>query len=141
MPVIKKHINILLVLIWMAFIFTMSSFNATESSNQSNFIVNIIVNIFNINNIELVSIIIRKLAHFTEYLILGLLTYNLIKSYNKKAYIAIIICILYAISDEIHQIFVPGRRCQILDMTIDSIGSITGIYILKIITKFKNLRR
>ena len=137
MPVIKKHINILLVLIWMAFIFTMSSFNATESSNQSNFIVNIIVNIFNINNIELVSIIIRKLAHFTEYLILGLLTYNLINNHNKKTYIAIIICILYAISDEIHQIFVPGRSCQILDMTIDSIGSITGIYILKI----KNLRR
>ena len=141
MPVIKKHINILLVLIWMAFIFTMSSFNATESSNQSNFIVNIIVNIFNINNIELLSFIIRKLAHFTEYLILGILTYNLIKSYNKKAYIAIFICILYAINDEIHQYFVPGRSCQILDMTIDSIGSITGIYLLKQINKYKTERR
>ena len=119
----------------------MSSFDATESSNQSNFIVNIIINIFNINNIELVSLIIRKLAHFTEYLILGILTYNLIKSYNKKTYIAIIICILYAISDEIHQYFVPGRSCQILDMTIDSIGSLTGIYILKIINKYKIKRR
>lgn len=137
----KNKINIILVIIWMILIFTMSSFDATESSNQSNFIVNIIVNIFNINNIELVSLIIRKLAHFTEYLILGILTYNLINSYNKKTYIAIIICIFYAISDEIHQYFVPGRSCQILDMTIDSLGSLTGIYILKIINKHKNLRR
>ena len=141
MPVIKKHINILLVLIWMAVIFIMSSFNATESSNQSNIIVNIIVNIFNINNINLVSFIIRKLAHFTEYLILGILTYNLINNHNKKTYIAIIICVLYAISDEIHQMFVPGRSCQILDMTIDSIGSITGIYLLKLINKYKTERR
>ena len=141
MPVIKKHINILLVLIWMAVIFIMSSFNATESSNQSNIIVNIIVNIFNINNINLVSFIIRKLAHFTEYLILGILTYNLINNHNKKTYIAIIICVLYAISDEIHQMFVPGRSCQILDMTIDSLGSITGIYLLKLINKYKTERR
>lgn len=131
----KKTINIILTITWMAFIFIMSSFNSTESSNQSNFIVNFIVDIFNINNIELLSLIIRKLAHFTEYFILGILVYNMIHSYNKKSYIAIIICILYAISDEIHQSFVPGRSCQILDMTIDSLGAIAGIYLLQIINK------
>lgn len=132
----RKYINIIFVVIWMAFIFIMSSFNSTESSSQSNFIVNIIVDIFNINNIELLSLIIRKLAHFTEYFILGLLTYNMINSYNKKSYIAIFICILYAISDEIHQSFVPGRSCQILDMTIDSLGGVTGIYLLQYINKY-----
>lgn len=131
----KRIINIVLVVFWMALIFTMSSFNSTESSNQSNFIVDIISKILNINNIELLSLIIRKLAHFTEYFILGILLSNLILSYNKKAYISIIICILYAISDEIHQIFVPGRSCQILDITIDSLGSILGIYLLLLIKK------
>lgn len=131
----KKKINILLVILWTILIFIMSSFNSTDSSNQSNFIVNIISNIFNINNIELLSLIIRKLAHFTEYFILGLLVYNMIYSYNKKKYIAIIICILYAISDEIHQLFIPGRSCQILDMLIDSIGSTSGIYFLYLIYK------
>lgn len=126
----KKKINLILVFIWMTLIFVMSSFNSTESGNQSNFIVNIISNILNINNIELLSLIIRKLAHFTEYFILGILVYNLVDRNNKKAYNAIIICILYAISDEIHQIFVPGRSCQLLDMTIDSTGSITGIFLL-----------
>lgn len=131
----KNKINILLVLLWMILIFIMSSFNSTESSNQSGFIVNIISGILNINNIELLSLIIRKLAHFSEYFILGMLTYNMFNSYNKKTYTSIIICILYAISDEIHQIFVPGRSCQIIDMTIDTLGSLLGIYLLKSIKK------
>ena len=110
----------------------MSSFNSTESSNQSGFIVNIISSIFHINNIELLSLIIRKLAHFTEYFILGLLVYNMIYSYNKKAYISIVICILYAISDEIHQIFVEGRSAEVLDVIIDTAGSSLGILICKL---------
>lgn len=133
----KKRINILLVILWMILIFTMSSFNSTESSNQSNFIVDIITNIFNITNINLLSLIIRKLAHFTEYFILGILIYNLIHSYNKKICIAIIICVLYAISDEIHQLFVPGRSCQLLDILIDTMGSIVGIYLLYFIKKLQ----
>lgn len=131
----KKKISLILVLIWMLFIFIMSSFDATESSNQSNFIVNIISNILSINNTELLSIIIRKLAHFTEYLVLGILTYNLIKNYKKKLIIAIIICIIYAISDEMHQILVPGRSCELTDVLIDSLGAIFGIYFLKKIKK------
>lgn len=138
----KKRISILLVIIWMLLIFIMSSFNSAESSNQSNFIVNIIVNILNINNIDTLNLIIRKLAHFTEYFILGLLVYNMIYNYNKKTFIAIIICILYAISDELHQMLVPGRSYQLLDITIDSLGSISAIYILKtLINKFKNNRK
>ena len=134
----KKRINILLVITWMILIFIMSSFNSTESSNQSNFIVDIITNIFNATNIDLLSLIIRKLAHFTEYFILGILIYNLIHSYNKKLYIGIIICVIYAISDEIHQSFVPGRSCQLLDILIDSMGSTVGIYLLYFIKKITN---
>lgn len=129
----KKKINLLLLIIWMTFIFTMSSFNDIQSSNQSNIIVNFIIYIFKINNKELVSLIIRKLAHFNEYLILGILTNN----YNKKANISIIICFIYAITDELHQILVPGRSCQLLDIIIDTLGAIVGIYILNIIRKIK----
>ena len=131
----KKKISIILVILWMILIFIMSSFSGNDSSNQSNFIVDIISNIFNINNIELLSLIIRKLAHFTEYFILGILVYNMIYNLNKKKYISIIICILYAISDEIHQLFVIGRSCKFIDILIDSCGSITGIYFLYLIYK------
>lgn len=117
----------------------MSSFNVEESANQSNFIVNIIASIFNINNISLLSLIIRKLAHFTEYLILGVLVINMFTKNNvKKSYLlSILLCIIYATSDEIHQIFTPGRACQIKDILIDSIGSITGIYLFKLLKKRK----
>lgn len=123
------------MLLWMFLIFLMSSFDATESTNQSNFIVNIITNIFKIENIELLSFIIRKLAHFTEYLILGLLVANMFtkNNINNLYLISIILCIIYATSDEIHQLFVPGRACQLRDILIDSIGSITGVYLHKLI--------
>ena len=119
----------------MIFIFVMSSFDATSSSNQSNFIVDIITSIINIKDIGLLSLIIRKLAHFIEYFILGILVINFITRYDKKIIIAILLCIIYATSDEIHQIFVTGRSCQITDIMIDSLGSIMGIYLYKLITK------
>lgn len=131
----KNKSSTILMLLWMLLIFIMSSCDATESTNQSNFIVNIINNIFKIENIELLSFIIRKLAHFTEYLILGFLTINMLNKndISKKYLLSILICIIYATSDEIHQIFVPGRACQIRDILIDSIGSITGVYLYKLI--------
>lgn len=132
---IKNKISLLLVILWMIFIFVMSSFDATSSSNQSNFIVDIITSIINIKDTGLLSLIIRKLAHFTEYFILGILVINFITRYDKKIIIAILLCIIYATSDEIHQIFVPGRSCQITDIMIDSLGSIMGIYLCKLITK------
>ncbi|MDO4377224.1 MAG: VanZ family protein, partial [bacterium] len=93
----------------------------------------------NINNIELLNLIIRKLAHFTEYLILGVLVINMFTKNNipKSYLISIIFCVIYAISDEIHQFLIPGRACQIKDILIDSIGSITGIYLYKLISKRK----
>lgn len=134
----KKSISILLVILWMLFIFKMSSYNSTSSNNQSGFIVNIISNILNFNDLDTLSFIIRKTAHFTEYFILGLLTYNMTYNYKKKTYLSIIICILYAISDELHQSLVPGRSCQILDILIDSSASILAIYLLSILYKFKS---
>lgn len=131
----KNKISLLLVILWVIFIFVMSSFDATSSSNQSNFIVDIITSIINIKDIGLLSLIIRKLAHFIEYFILGILVINFITRYDKKIIIAILLCIIYATSDEIHQIFVPGRSCQIIDIMIDSLGSIMGIYLYKLITK------
>lgn len=133
----KNKPSTVLVAIWMIIIFIMSSFDSVESSNQSNFIVDIIANIFKIENIELLSFIIRKLAHFAEYLILGLLVANMFtkNNINNLYLISIILCIIYATSDEIHQIFVPGRACQLRDILIDSIGSIIGIYLYKLINE------
>ena len=127
----KKRINILLLVIWLIIIFVMSSFNASESSNQSNFIVNLIIKIFG-GNRQLITIIVRDLAHFLEYLILGLLCSTLCEQ-KKDFWLVVIFCIIYAISDEVHQIFVPGRAFQLLDIMIDSLGSFLGLVLYRLI--------
>lgn len=134
----KKYINILLLILWMMLIFFMSSFNATDSGNQSGGIVEFISKLLHIDNINALSLIIRKTAHFTEYFILGLLSINVLKYYNfnlNKIFIfSFIFCVFYACTDEFHQLFVPGRSGNILDVFIDSVGSLCGsclIYLKK----------
>ena len=127
----NKKINILLVVIWLIIIFIMSSFNASESSNQSNFIVNLIIKIFG-GNRQLITIIVRDLAHFIEYLILGILCSTLCEQ-KKDFWWVVIFCIIYAISDEVHQMFVPGRAFQLLDIMIDSLGSFLGLVLYRLI--------
>lgn len=141
----KKKISIILTIIWMIVIYLMSSSNSTVSNQQSGYIVNFIANLFNISNLELLSYIIRKIAHLIEYTILGLLVENTIKNYHQKSYITLIICIIYSITDEFHQSLVPGRSPQIKDIIIDTIGSLLGIVIyhliLKIIKKYQSKKK
>lgn len=119
----------------------MSSFNASDSSSQSGFIVNFLNNILKIENVDILSFIIRKLAHITEYFILGLLTINCLKDYKIKNIfiVSMLFCILYSCTDEFHQLFVSGRSGSIKDVMIDSIGIIFGIAIYKLLNK-KNYR-
>ena len=137
----KKSLSIILVLLWLSVVYGMSSFDATASQSQSNIIVNIINELFNIsdiNTINTISFIIRKIAHFSEYFILGMLMYNMMHNFNKKYYIAMIICILCASLDELYQSFIPGRSSKILDVIIDSSGAILGVYSLYLFLKYKH---
>jgi len=71
-------------------------------------------------------IILRKMAHIVEYGILFLL---LAKAMKKPLIWPIILSILYAISDEFHQSFVPGRNMALLDVYFDSAGILLGYLI------------
>lgn len=131
-----------LLITWMLFIFCMSSFNGVMSGNQSGSIAVLIYNLFDISDTEKVSFIIRKCAHVSEFFILGILVINLISKYNVKySYlISFIVCVLYASSDEFHQLFVPGRVGSITDIFIDMIGVVLGLSIYCLIKYFKSLR-
>ena len=60
------------------------------------------------------------------------------KNNARKSYLlSILLCIIYVTSDEIHQIFTIGRAGRIKDILIDSVGSITGIYLYKLLIKRK----
>ena len=54
----------------------------------------------------------------------------LFRSGGKKIAIALVVCILFAISDEFHQLFVPGRGAQVKDVLIDTAGAIVGMCIV-----------
>ncbi len=78
---------------------------------------------------------IRKLAHMTEYGILSWITYAFLTAWGIKAgksgyLFALSITFLYACTDEIHQIFVPGRSGQLVDVIIDTSGALIALGIL-----------
>lgn len=75
--------------------------------------------------------LVRKHAHFLAYLILGMLVIHTLRRFGIHRYrgagLTLLICVLYAISDEVHQMFVPGRGPGLKDVLIDSSGAIVGI--------------
>ncbi len=83
---------------------------------------------------------VRKMAHFTIYLVLGILVFLMLKEYNIKdtIIVSLLICIIYALTDEIHQLFIVGRSGNLIDCLIDTLGSITGILVLNIKRRYKN---
>ena len=117
----KKVLSWVLLISWLLIIFLFSNQTGSESASVSNGVL----------TSDLASFVIRKLAHFTEYAILGILCANLLKNYQKltiKNLIWIFLCCaLYAASDEFHQMFVGGRAPRLLDVVIDSCGSAVGI--------------
>ena len=122
----------------MVLIFYMSSQPASDSTETSNFVTTVLFRLFFNNHyekayfIERYAPIIRKLAHFIEFMILAILVYINLKEFKVRNILssAIIISALYAISDEIHQLFVLNRYCSIGDMIIDISGAITGILLI-----------
>lgn len=148
----KKVILYILLISLMILIFFFSNTPANKSSNQSGKVVNIIINVIekvtnkNYNDLEReelknkISLPVRKIAHFTLYFTLGILFFLLLKQYNielkKIVIICLLCCIFYACTDELHQLFVPGRVGTIKDVSIDTAGTILGITIvLKIYNK------
>ena len=126
-----------LVIICMAIIFWLSSKTADESAAQSSVIVKWIINHFGKNSVT--DFIVRKLAHFSEYVGLCFLASNAIYQSSKR-FIPLYSCALtsfYAISDEFHQLFIPGRAGQIRDVCIDSTGALIMILIIYFILKRK----
>ena len=125
-----------LLVIWLIIIFMFSNQTADKSTGVSDKFVSSITNILNIKNKdEEISIIVRKTAHFMEYFILGILLFLNLRLYNldNKLIIGIIFCFIYAVSDEVHQIFIDGRTPKLLDIFIDTLGASLSLFILSLI--------
>jgi len=94
------------VLIWMVVIF---AFSAMSINGQAKF--------------SWPDFIIKKTAHVTEYAILFLLTYRANKSFKSS----LIVCLLFALSDEWHQTLTPGREGRLRDVGFDTLGILSAL--------------
>ena len=89
-----------------------------------------------ISFLDLLSTVIRKSAHFCEFALLGFCLMGTFRFYFPKRtdggcrLRAMAIAVAYAISDELHQLFVTERAGRVTDVLIDSAGSLTGTFVL-----------
>lgn len=134
----------ILVAVCMGIIFSLSAQTAEESSELSG---SFILALLEWLGIELEQEVIRTIAHCLEFMGLSVLIFNATyATWETKVtpLIAFAGTVLYAITDEIHQIFVPGRAFQISDILVDStgalIGAVASLIILKIILTIKERR-
>jgi VanZ family protein len=140
-----------IVLAWMAVIFYFSSQPAEVSNRLSTSVAEVVVRVAayvlpieievstGIISVDGLNSFLRKLCHFTLYLILSLLVVHaVVKSgmYGFKAMLAaLLFCVVTAAADEVFQSFVPGRGGQVSDVFIDSAGALLGLSIYFVATR------
>ncbi|SHJ48857.1 VanZ like family protein [Hathewaya proteolytica DSM 3090] len=133
--------------LWMVIIFAFSHQPDDLSSKNNHFIAELLrkihISLFENMDYELLNLLIRKAAHITEFLILFFLVYYAVKNIcqNNWELTSSIITLLYACSDEFHQLFIKGRAGRVQDVLIDSMGIIIGLIILKIIKIIKDKKK
>lgn len=90
------------------------------------------------NEVIILDFIIKKLAHVSEYFILVFLWHRALG--QKMLIEAFLISLFYAFTDEIHQLFVPGRTGLLRDVAIDGLGIILAVCVIKKLTYGKSIR-
>ncbi len=141
-----RYLSFTALLGLMVLVFAMSSQNANESSGTSGGFIRMIAPFIKpsfhslsvVEQEDFVSslqFIVRKGAHFSVYALMGMFcttgmfTYEKIKTIVSVS-VAFAICVLFSITDEIHQSFVPGRSCEFRDILIDSSGVLLGCFLV-----------
>lgn len=146
---ILRIICIILVVLWMVLVFMLSNEQADDSSETSGNVIRWIVTIFNPNiteenlekTVEMLQPIIRKLAHFTLYTIGGMLITIMVLQFKdnikQTKTMSVLLGTMYAVTDEIHQLFVPGRSGELRDVAIDSSGVLLGVVVVSLLVYIK----
>lgn len=138
MESLPKKAWILLSAMWALMIFNLST--APYSAASSARFISIFLDWFPIavlsQNLGLVNTLLRKTAHLTEYAVLAAFLYNSLKPAGdlfwsrKAAFWALLVSGSYSLTDELHQLFVPGRHASLYDCILDTTGALAGLVVL-----------
>lgn len=159
----------ILILVMMVIIFIFSTQNVNTSDSLSGSITRIIMKLMkaiqklfpnqggsdipydpNYSFFDDLNHYVRKLAHITEFALLGASVTGHIFACLKrkegrfnviKGLMCLVIGFLYACTDELHQLFVEGRGAQFKDVLIDTFGVLMGITIVYVIDDYVNKRK
>ncbi len=138
-----------MTLLWMGMIFWMSAQNADDSGDISRGLLKTLLSLVTPGWSEMTGaqrrakinachILFRKLGHFSEYTVLGALLTGVLRWKHTerqpapffRVWIPALCALCYAVTDELHQRFVPGRSCELRDVLIDFSGALLGIGIV-----------
>jgi len=143
--IFKRIFLLVLIVLWALLVFGLSNQDGDESSGLSHLVTTWIFKTEEL--VDKYEPIMRKIAHFSEYAVGGVLIFTLIDTYDyktkNKIFITFFIGLWYAILDEIHQTFIPYRSGNPIDVCIDMLGFILGIVFINLVIKIdkKIMRR
>lgn len=149
--ILLRNLAGVLAIMWMCIIFAFSAQTKEESGAVSNsFTYQLVSNTRTFFNLDLsdarvkeiadaIEGFVRKAAHMTEFGILSVLLFIWIGQWEmsllRRGLTASGAAAVYAASDEIHQLFVPGRSGRFTDVCIDSAGAVLGVVVFVLIVK------
>jgi len=135
---------------WMGVIFAMSAMPGDVSGEQSGTLVSIVLGVISFFlgseaaagiPVDLIHLLIRKAAHMTEYAVLFFLYQRALRmeGARRPGICALLLCALYAATDEFHQGFIAGRGPSVIDVIIDTLGAGIAWFFESIYIKIKKL--
>ena len=149
----KRMLLFILLIFWMGLIFFFSAKPAVQSAKMSTSVGKMIGRVV-VPEFEewsdtkqdafakKIDFAVRKSAHACEYAALSVLFFVNYKKKSRKIKqivgMSALSTALYAVTDEIHQLFVPGRSGQITDVILDSCGGLIGAVLSAIILRCMN---
>lgn len=128
---VKIAVSWAAVAVCMGIIFFFSAQNGEDSGDTSGRLVQLL----ELLNLPINEAILRNLAHFLEFTGLAVLVFNALYQTcgRKRPFLSFAVTSAYAVTDEIHQLFVEGRACTFSDWVTDSLGAASGIIVLSLL--------
>jgi VanZ family protein len=117
------------LVVWLAFI-SIASTDSFNAANTSRIIGPLVLWLFpntSPETLATIHFVVRKIAHFTEYAILGFLAARAFRVHQRWFLISLVLIVVYALFDEYHQSFVPSRTASIFDSFIDMAGGLSAL--------------
>lgn len=119
---------------WVALVWGHSLVQGPASSAESGLVVGLLEPVFRavgVTDVDLMSLVVRKCAHFSEYAVLGVLVRGLLaarwRASGRPPLPAGLAAAAVPVVDECVQLGVPGRTGQPLDVLIDLCGLLAGV--------------